>query len=149
VLGQLPVLVSFAQRHDLDLTLDTCHVGTMGDVSLCEAYGAVADLVNNIHYSDLKRMRVPLGSDFFRTLLSHHQLPGEGDLPLQGLVNQLVRDAYAGPLTFEIGAYALRAWSLARAQARLTRAVHQVRASAAASTPVWCEANPSMSLSGE
>ncbi|MBN1400952.1 MAG: sugar phosphate isomerase/epimerase [Anaerolineae bacterium] len=119
VLGSFPVLLSFARGHDLDLTLDTCHVGTR-HAPLLEAYAAIRERLVNIHVSDLREGHHQ-GSRLLRSVYAHHQLPGEGHLPLVDLLRCLTLDDYDGILTVEVSPFALRAWSSGKRRERLTR----------------------------
>ena len=127
LMGRLSTLASVARRHDLDITLDTCHVGTTR-MDLLEAYALVRERTVNVHLSDLNRRRLPINYHLFLTLLSHHQMPGEGQLPLAELVSRLALDGFEGPITLEIGLLALRAWSLRHLRCRLSWAADYVRA---------------------
>ncbi len=126
VLANLTVLYRFAQQHDLDVTLDTCHLGTSG-MDLLEGYRLVRCRLVNIHFSDLRPRAFRFDSHPLRTLFSHHQMPGEGVLPLRALLGELAADGYAGPISMEISPIALRAWSLKQLRANLVRAVEYVR----------------------
>jgi sugar phosphate isomerase/epimerase len=126
VLGQLPLLVAFAARHDLQMTLDTCHVGTTGG-DLFAAYALMRPRLANIHFSDYIPMHLPEGFPALKTLFSHHQMPGHGTLALRELVARLTADGYTAPLSMEISPAALRAWSLAETRRRLREAVQFVR----------------------
>ncbi len=126
VLGRLSTLANVARRYDLDITLDTCHVGSTG-MDLLEAYALVRERVVNVHLSDFKPSPLPINNHFLRTLLSHHQMPGEGQLPLAQLVSRLAQDGFQGPISIEIGFLALRAWSLPRLRCYLSRTVDYVR----------------------
>jgi len=120
--------VEFARRNDLDITLDTCHVGQAG-VDLLRAYSLVRERVANVHLSDLKRLRPLRGLGPLRLLLAHHQMPGEGCLPLAEFVERLVADDPEAPLTVEVSPVALRAWTPSLSRGRLRR-VHQFLTSA-------------------
>lgn len=126
LLAQVPILAGFARWHGLDITLDTCHVGTYG-TALHEAYAQVAEDVVNVHLSDLRHLRLPLDAHHLRTCFSRHQLPGDGHLRLGSFISHLAQVRYDGLLTLEIGAIALGAWSLRRVRARLSRALDYVR----------------------
>lgn len=112
--------VEFARRHDLDITLDTCHVGQAG-VDLFRAYSLVRERVANVHLSDLKRVRPLRGLGPLPLLLAHHQMPGEGILPLAEFVERLAADGCQAPLTVEVGPIALRAWTPSLSRGRLRR----------------------------
>lgn len=121
------VLADFARRHDLDITLDTCHVGTAG-TALQETYEALRHRVTNVHLSDLKPVSAPTAARAYKTLFRHHQLPGEGILPLAPLLARMRADGFGGPITLEPSPAALQAWSCRRLKARLAQAAAFVRA---------------------
>lgn len=125
-LAAAPVLADFARRHDLDLTLDTCHVGTAG-LGLLDVYAALRDRLANVHLSDLKLAPPALKHQAYETLFLHHQLPGEGVLPLAPLLTQLSADGFTGPITLEASPAALRGWSPRQVRSRLAQAVAYVR----------------------
>ena len=51
----------------------------------------------------------------------HHQIPGDGDLPLVEFLRRLTADSYEGLITLEISPIALQAWSPSRARENLVR----------------------------
>jgi sugar phosphate isomerase/epimerase len=126
VLHDLRRLRAFADRHDLPLTFDTSHAGT-SDAELIEAYAAVNGRVVNVHLSDLAQR--PLFPDWppLYTYFRHHQLPGEGMLPLAEFVRVLVASDYSGPITLEVSPVPLKAWSPSRVREGLAKAVASVR----------------------
>jgi len=126
VLHDVHRLRAFADRHDLPLTFDTSHAGT-SDYELIEAFAAVNERVVNVHLSDL--VQHPLFPDWppLYTFFRHHQMPGEGVLPLAEFVRVLVSSAYSGPLTLEVSPVALKAWSPSRVREGLAQAVTSVR----------------------
>lgn len=109
LLGDLHELRDFAEKHDLHLTLDTAHAGTFG-YDLIEAYEILRPRLVNIHLSDLRHKKPMGGWSYFQTFFQHHQMPGEGYLPLGELLRCLKRDGYRGPVTVEISPFALGAW---------------------------------------
>jgi len=110
LLGRPVVLADFARRHDLDITLDTCHAGTTS-MPLSETYSWLKGRLANVHLSDLKRLRPTVDQHFLYNLSSHHQVPGEGFLRLDQFLSQLARDGFRGPVTLETSFVAMRAWS--------------------------------------
>jgi sugar phosphate isomerase/epimerase len=126
LLHDLRRLRAFADRHDLPLTFDTSHAGT-SDRELIEAYAAVNGRVVNVHLSDLAQK--PLFPDWppLYTFFRHHQLPGDGVLPLAEFVCVLVASGYSGPVTLEVSPVALKAWSPSRVRKGLAKAVAAVR----------------------
>lgn len=122
VTSQLPVLLDLARRYDLDITLDTCHAGTAKQ-DLIAAYGLARERLANIHLCDLKPGdAAPAPIHALRTLFVHHQMPGEGYLPLAAFLAHIAADNYPGPVTMEISIAALRGWSLRDLRARLRQA---------------------------
>jgi sugar phosphate isomerase/epimerase len=126
ILHDLRRLRAFADRHDLPLTFDTSHAGTSDD-ELIEAYAAVNGRVVNVHLSDLAKR--PLFPDWppLYTFFRHHQLPGEGMLPLAEFMRVLAASDYSGPVTLEVSPVALKAWSPSRVREGLAKAVATVR----------------------
>ena len=132
LLAPLPLLVSFADRHGLSITLDTCHLGTAG-IGLLDAYASVGARLCNLHLSDLGDAKLLLNARPLRTLLVHHQMPGEGGLPLATLLARVAEDGYTGPVILEISPVSLRAWSTRRIGERLEQAARFVRQAATGS----------------
>ena len=126
VLGSLVALLDLARDHDLDLTLDTCHVGT-GTTDLLSAHAILRSRLSNVHLSDL-RDGPGRHSPWTRAVWAHHQLPGAGSLPLDALLQRLRQDSYAGPVTLEASIFALRGWSLAQARQNLSVAAQSMGA---------------------
>ena len=106
VLANLPELVAFAIKYDLDLTYDTCHAVSAG-LDVIEGWSIVAPRTANIHLSDCKPGPAPFGSSLLRSLYRDHQLPGKGTLPLTRLMQQLQTQPYTGALTMEVSPAAL------------------------------------------
>lgn len=126
VLGDLRELRAFADELDLPLVLDTSHAAT-SSYSLAEAYHIFADRLVNIHLSDMCSPPWPLGTPFLHTYLKHHQIPGDGQLPLADFLGRLAADGYCGPITFEISPVALRIWWPPGIKSLLARCVAYVR----------------------
>lgn len=120
LLGDLHQLRGFAERHGLHLTLDTAHAGTFG-YDLIEAYEILRPRLVNIHLSDLRHKKPMGGWSYSQTFFQHHQMPGEGYLPLGELLRRLNRDGYPGPITVEISPFALGAWWPRKARGNLER----------------------------
>lgn len=120
LLGDLHELRGFAERHDLHLTLDTAHAGTFG-YDLIEAYEILRPRLVNIHLSDLRREKPLAGWSYFQTFFQHHQMPGEGYLPLGEILNRLKEDDYSGPVILEISPFALGAWWPGKVRGNLER----------------------------
>jgi sugar phosphate isomerase/epimerase len=126
-LGEIDELVAFAERRDLDVTLDTCHVAIRG-LSLLPAYEALRPRLANIHLSNLSPHDPPLSFPYARPLLTEHRVPEDGVLDLAAFLRRLRADGYGGPLTYEISPLALRFWSPTRLRRRLEGLVAFVRA---------------------
>lgn len=116
----------FAEEHDLPLTLDTAHAGTSAR-SLMGTYEIVRERLVNVHFSDLRRLPWFLDWPYLHTYLKHHQIPGQGHLPLAELLARLKGDGYCGLLTLEISPVALEAWWPEKARANLMRCLDFVR----------------------
>ena len=126
VLGPFPVLIDFARRHDLDITFDTCHAGSAG-LELLDAYDQIGDRLVNVHLSDLRPGGLASNVPVLRILLAHHQMPGEGCLPLGEFLSHLAAHGFAKPVALEVSPIALRAWSLRQLRRRLSQGVDYVR----------------------
>jgi len=92
----LEQLVAFAGECDLDVTLDTGHVGGPAR-RLDDAWAMLAPQVVNIHCNN-------------STGTHDHQRPEYGYLPLARFLSHLHRDQYAGLVTFETHPAVLRTW---------------------------------------
>ncbi len=125
-LSDLRDLRAFADELDLPLVLDTSHAAT-SSYSLAEAYYILADRLVNVHLSDMRSPPWPLSVHYLHTYLKHHQIPGDGQLPLADLLGRLAADGYCGPITFEISPIALRIWWPPGIKHRLARCVAYVR----------------------
>jgi len=134
VLSRIDDLVACARRYDLDLTFDTCHAGTAG-IDLLATYEAMRERLVNVHFSDLRSLRLPWHLPLVDIVWAHHQLPGDGRLDLAPLVQRLAADGYPGSVTAEVSFMALAFWSPRRAVVRLRRLTEFVRAHAATSVP--------------
>jgi sugar phosphate isomerase/epimerase len=119
-------LRDFADRHDLLLTLDTSHAGTMAH-SLITTYEILRERVVNIHLSDLLAPRSGPRWQVVETIFRHHQIPGRGVLPLAELVRLLQAQGYDGTCTLEMSPVALQAWSPTRMRRNLAEAIAFVR----------------------
>ncbi len=115
-------LAAFAAREGLATTLDTAHVGSLPCNPL-DAYALLRDGLANIHLSDLRPVPALLDISLLQSYIKHHQLPGDGILPLAALLRALRRDGYAGLLTLELSPLALGFWSRARVRQQLARTV--------------------------
>ena len=126
VLSDLRELRAFADELDLPLVLDTSHAATTS-YSLAESYHIVADRLVNVHFSDLRSPPWPFRTPYLHTYLKHHQIPGDGQLPLADLLGRLATDGYCGPITLEISPVALRIWWPPSVKSQLARCVAYVR----------------------
>lgn len=126
VLSDMRELRAFADELDLSLVLDTSHAATSG-YSLAETYQIFADRLVNVHLSDLRLPPRPLDVSFLHTYLKHHQIPGDGQLPLADFLSWLAADGYCGPITLEISPVALRIWWPPSIKSQLARCVAYVR----------------------
>jgi sugar phosphate isomerase/epimerase len=126
LLHDLRRLRVFADHHNLPITFDASHAGT-SDHELVEAYATVNGRVVNVHLSDLARQ--PLFPDWppLYTFFRHHQLPGDGVLPLAEFMRVLVVSGYSGPVTLEVSPVALKAWSPSRVREGLAKAIASMR----------------------
>ena len=119
-------LRALAERYDLPLTLDTAHAGT-SPYGVLGSYDALRGRLVNVHFSDFRRRRILLDWHALHTVLSHHQMPGKGVLPLAEFVRRLLADGYAGILTLEVSPTAIHAWDLAQTRQMLVQAIQFVR----------------------
>ncbi len=126
LLGDLYELRGFAEKHDLHLTLDTAHAGTFG-YDLIEAYEILRPRLVNIHLSDLRHKKPMGGWSYLQTFFQHHQMPGEGYLPLGELLRRLREDGYSGPVILEVSPFALQAWWPGRVRRNLKRSLASLR----------------------
>lgn len=126
ILHDVRSLRAFADRYDLPLTFDTSHAGT-SNYELLEAYTLCDGRVVNVHFSDLVHRRIFPDWPPLYTFFRHHQMPGEGVLPLTKFVRMLLATGYSGIFTIEISPTAIQAWSLSRIREGLANAVEFVR----------------------
>jgi sugar phosphate isomerase/epimerase len=126
ILHDVSRLRDLVDRYDLAVTFDTSHAGT-SPYGVLRAYEILHDRVVNVHFSDLRSQRIFPDWRPLRTVLSHHQMPGEGVLPLAQFVRELLADSYAGIFTLEVSPIAIQAWNLGKTRQLLTRAVRLVR----------------------
>ena len=126
VLWHVPALRRFAEQCDLPIALDTAHAGS-SPYPLLECYQTVRDRLAHVHLSDVANPRPHLDRSWLYSYVKHHQLPGEGHLPLAEFVGALIRDGYRGDIALELSPLRLEIWSLARARRRLVEAVDTTR----------------------
>lgn len=121
-LSPLDHLLTFADRYDLGLVLDTTHAGTAG-VDLLHARRVLNGRLVNVHLSDMGG-QIPLGTlPFMRMELGQHRFPGSGDLALAELLADLARTGYTGPVTLEVHPVAVRIWWPPAVRRRLAQAM--------------------------
>jgi sugar phosphate isomerase/epimerase len=125
-LSDMRELRAFADEHDLGMVLDTAHVGT-STYSLMETYAIFKTRLFNVHLSDIRPLPPLLDNPYLHTYIKHHQIPGQGWLPLSELVQALHRDGYEGPLTLEISPVALGWWWPPSARNNLKRCIAIVK----------------------
>jgi sugar phosphate isomerase/epimerase len=119
-------LRQFAEEHDLAVTLDTAHAASF-PYDLLEAYEALGSRLVNVHLSDFRRgLSIPPWFNL-HSFFKHHQVPGDGDLPLRPLLDRLRADSYQGLVTVEVSPFALEAWRPNRVQHNLTRCLDFVK----------------------
>lgn len=122
-------LRGFADAHDFPMTLDTAHIGTF-DLDLIDSYDYFRGRLANVHLSDLRDVSPRIEAQpVLHSYVKQHQLPGAGKLPLRGFITMLVREEYAGPMTFELSPTALHIWNPRTAETKLKECVEFVRAS--------------------
>lgn len=122
-LGQLRL---FADRYDVDLVLDTVHAGTAGE-DLQQAFRTLDGRLANVHLSDMGgRVCLPM-LPYVRWVLEHHRYPGQGHLPLAGLLTALSQASYQGLLTLELNPVSVQAWWPPVARRHLLRAAAWIR----------------------
>ena len=126
VLSSPAELRSFADQYDLILTLDTAHAASF-PYDILEAYQIFGDRLGNIHLSDFRSgLSIPPWFNM-HSYFKHHQIPGDGDLPLLELLRRLKADSYEGLLSLEISPVALQAWRPRRAKRNLSRCLDFVK----------------------
>ena len=126
VLSSPAELRSFADQYDLILTLDTAHAASF-PYDVLEAYQVFGSRLGNIHLSDFRSgLSIPPWFNM-HSYFKHHQIPGDGDLPLLELLRRLKADSYEGLLSLEISPVALQAWRPRRAKRNLKRCLDFVK----------------------
>ena len=122
-------LRAFADRHDLDLVLDTAHAGT-ADLDLLYVWQVFEGRLAEVHLSD-QGGPLPLGNwARMHKVLDEHRFPGSGDLPLAELVAALAAAGYAGTVVLEVSPVALRFWWPPAIRRRLAQAIVWLRRAA-------------------
>jgi sugar phosphate isomerase/epimerase len=124
LLDDFAMLRSVAGEWDLDVTLDLAHAASWG-THVLDALANVRPRLANLHLSDARPSTLQGG---IRTgLFRDHLLPGEGYLPIDGVLQRLAADGYDGLVTIELSPVSLRAWWPPSARARVRDAVANVR----------------------
>lgn len=126
VLHDVHRLCAFADQYHIPITFDTAHAGS-SPYPLMEAYELCRDRVVNVHFSDLVQRHLFPDWPPLYSILKHHQMPGEGTLPLKEFFHHLLASGYSGILTLEVSPTAIGAWSLARVRQGLFKLVAFVR----------------------
>lgn len=122
-------LRGFADAHDFPMTLDTAHIGTF-DLDLIDSFDCFRGRLANVHLSDLSDVSPRVEAlPVLHSYVKQHQLPGAGRLPLRGFIAMLAREAYDGPMTFELSPTALHIWNPRTVEVKLKESVGFVRAS--------------------
>ena len=102
-------LAAFVEEWDLGVVLDVTHVGSL-DPTLASAEVLLGPRLLGIHLSDMAREP----SDRVRRALGRfattHRLPGEGILPLRGLLRRVAEMGFAGPITVEVSPVYFAVW---------------------------------------
>ncbi len=130
-LWHLPTLRRFADECGLYMAFDTTHAGS-SPLTLLESYEFVVDRLAHVHLSDLRTPPRLLDRRWLCSYVKHHQLPGEGQLPLDPFLRRLAGSGYRGDITLELSPVCLRIWDLAYARRCLTEVVRWTRAALAA-----------------
>ena len=125
-LDKLQNLFRVCEEWDLDITFDTSHAASFG-IDIVSALDVIGPRLANIHLSDRREDPPLFASGIWNSLVREHQLPGDGALPLGGMLRRLSARHFRGTVTLELSPYALAAWRDGATLARTTRAVTFVR----------------------
>lgn len=119
-------LLWLTEEWDLRITYDTAHASSR-NWDLLETLRTLQPRIANIHLSDVNRTR---DSRFglLNAMTRDHQLPGDGNLPIDDLIGSLASSQYDGAVTLELSPYAVHAWWRPTAVRRLTEAFERCRA---------------------
>jgi sugar phosphate isomerase/epimerase len=128
-LGPLDRLVTFAERYDLGLVLDTTHAGSAG-VDILAARRLFDGRLADVHLSDLGGRHRLAVLPPLKSLLEQHRFPGSGRLPLAALLADLAAAGYRGPVTLEVSPIGLRIWWPPAVRRRLACAAAWMRRAA-------------------
>ena len=120
----------FEKQYPFDLNL-VCRRGLGRTLLLCVLGLGLLPmaLVGVISYQTVDTL---LDQDVRNTIrmaadLKHHQLPGEGHLPLEPFLHQLVGLGYDGPITLELSPVSLGIWWPPAVRRNLARSVAYIR----------------------
>ena len=113
-------LSALADEMGLPLVLDTAHADST-PLGLQGVYEMFRGRIANVHLSDA-RAKDETQPKWLQTIARHHQIPGEGILPLERFLAGLRTDGYTGPLTLELSPTPLAIWSPREARKRLAKA---------------------------
>jgi len=123
-------LVAFVSERDLAITWDTAHAASMGIDNL-KALVQVLPYLRNVHLSDFRHLPRWLDLPQCHTILKHHQMPGNGHLPLRECLRALSTWGYCQLLTLELSPVAIQAWNVSRIKDNLGKSLEFVRSSVA------------------
>jgi sugar phosphate isomerase/epimerase len=113
-------LLALAREMGVPMVFDTAHADST-PLGLQGVYDLFRGRIANVHLSDA-RTKDDSQPKWFQTIAKHHRIPGEGGLPLDVFLADLLADGYAGPLTLELSPTALAIWSPREARKRLAKA---------------------------
>lgn len=85
----LDELLETCRTRKLGLTLDVCHLGVSGRDPLAVLERLPEGIIENVHFSDARGWR-------------EHLFPGQGTLPLQGVLERLAWRGYSRYITVEV-----------------------------------------------
>ncbi|HLI50775.1 MAG TPA: sugar phosphate isomerase/epimerase [Thermomicrobiaceae bacterium] len=125
-------LLRLAQEWRLGITYDTSHAASR-EWEIVDTGARFLPHLSNIHLSDYNRRsyRPGLANAFLRD----HQIPGEGVLPLDDLLNRMATGGYDGLVTLELSPFALHLPWLPSAANRLRHSIGTCRAAVASGLP--------------
>jgi sugar phosphate isomerase/epimerase len=106
LLVRIADLAAFCSARSLAVTYDTAHAWSAGEDVLA-ALELVLPALVNVHLSDVHLPPPRLERAMLASFVKHHQLPGQGMLPLAELLAVLARSDYQGPITLELSPVAL------------------------------------------
>jgi sugar phosphate isomerase/epimerase len=118
-------LLWLTEEWDLRITYDTAHAASR-NWELLDTLRTLQPRIANVHLSDLNRAR---NSRFglVNAMTRDHQIPGEGDLPIDDVIRNLATAQYAGAVTLELSPFAVHAWWRPTAVRRLSDAFRHCR----------------------